>query len=179
MDGLGAREIVVPGLGRLQAGLLQNVLAVVDHLEVAIDRQQLGLAADLLAEFAEVGRDVSQVDLGVLGDIGVQVFEQAGCVKFHAPAGGEDADVDGVRARRPVGLDLLEDFGERHFGHDDLGARGCFEFLATLDQTAGDDVARPRQNIDGDAVKLAGEGNRVEPANGNTCRQRAHHHFLK
>ena len=41
--------------------------------------------------------------------------------------GGEDANVDGVRAGRPVGLDLREDFGERHFVDDDLGAGRRFE----------------------------------------------------
>ena len=68
-------EIVFPGLRRLHAGSVENVLAVIDHLEVAIDHQQLGLTADLLAELAEIGCDVVKVDLVVLGDVGVQVLE--------------------------------------------------------------------------------------------------------
>ena len=68
-------EIVFPGLRRLHAGSVENVLAVIDHLEVAIDHQQLGLTADLLAELAEIWRNVVKVDLVVLGDVGVQILK--------------------------------------------------------------------------------------------------------
>jgi hypothetical protein len=44
-------------------------------LEVAIDHQQLGLTADLLAELAEIWRNVVKVDLVVLGDVGVQILK--------------------------------------------------------------------------------------------------------
>ena len=68
-------EIVFPGLRRLYTGAVENVLAVIDHLEVAIDHQQLGLTADLLAELAEIWRNVVKVDLVVLGDVGVQILK--------------------------------------------------------------------------------------------------------
>ncbi len=72
------------------------------------------------------------VELGILGDVGVEVFKQTRCCEFHTPAGCEHADVDRVGARRPVILQLREDLGERHFVDDDLGAGGSFEFLAAL-----------------------------------------------
>ena len=175
----GHVEIVFPGLGRLQAGLLEHVLAVIDHLEVAIDHQQLGLAADLLAEFAEVGRDVGHVDLGVLGDIGIHVLEEAGGIEFDAPAGGEDADVDRVGAGRPVVLDLREDFREGHFRDDDLAAGGRLEFLAALGKAAGDHIAGAGQDIDGDAVELAGLRCGSEAASSSTRHHRRGDEFTK
>ena len=150
-------QIVFPGDGRFQPGIRQNVGPVVDHLEIAIDHQKLGLATDLLTEFAEVGCDVVEVDLVVGGDIWVQVFQQAGCIQFDAPTGGEDPDIDRIGARRPVVLDLREDLGERHLGDDDLAARHLFEFLAALDKATGDDVTRPRQNIDGHPAEVLGK----------------------
>ena len=171
MDGGCNCEIVVPGLGRRLSVGFENVLAVIDHLEVAIDHQQLGLAADFLAEFAEIGCDVSHVDLGVLGHIGVKVSEQPSGVEFHAPTGGEHAHVNRVGSGGPVRLDLLEDFGERHFADDYLGARCSFKFLATLCQTAGDDRTWARQDVDGDAIIFAGGRGGCKSANGGSGHQ--------
>ena len=53
---LGDLEVLVPGLRRLQAGFLQHVRAVVDHVEVAIERDQVGLAVVLRREVAEERR---------------------------------------------------------------------------------------------------------------------------
>ena len=64
-------EVVFPGLRRFQPGGFQYVSPVINHLEVAIDHQQLGLAANLLAKLTEVGSDVGHVDLVIGGDIRV------------------------------------------------------------------------------------------------------------
>ena len=156
----GHVEIVFPGLWWLQAGTVKNVLAVIDHLEVAIDHKKLGLAADLLAELAEIRRDIIKVDLVVLGDIRIEILKQAGRVKLDAPTGSKDADINRVGAGRPVTLDLRENFCVRHLGNDDLRPGGLLEFNTALDQTAGDDVTRTGQDVDGDPVKLARRGNR-------------------
>ena len=146
----------IPGLRRLQAGLFEHVLAIVDHLEIAIDHQQLGLAADLLAEVTEVRGNVIEVELRVFLHVRRQILEQPRRIEFHAPAGGKYANVDRVRARRPVVLDLREDLSERHFGNDDLGSRRGFELLAALRKAPGDDIARAGKDVDGDPVELAG-----------------------
>ena len=151
-------QVILPGDGRLQSGIGQNVGPVVDHLEVAIDHQELGLSTNLLAEFPEVRSDVVQIDLVIGGDIGVKIFQKAGRVEFYAPTGCKDADIDGVRARRPVVLNLRKDLGERDFRNDDLGAGHFLEFLAAFDKTSGDDVTRARQNIDGYPAEILGNG---------------------
>ena len=169
----GHVEVFLPGLWGLQASLFQHVLAVIDHLEVAIDHQQLGLAADLLAEFTEIRRDIGHVDLGVLGDIGIHVFQESGGIEFHAPACGEDADVYGVGSGRPVVLDLREDFREGNFGHNDLAAGGSLEFLAAFGKAAGDHVAGASQDVDGDAVEFAGLRCGSETAGSSTRHHRS------
>ena len=70
-------DVVFPCLWRFQTSGFQNILAIVDHLEVTIDGDQIGFATDLLVKFAEVGRDVVNVDLVVIGDIGVQWLDKS------------------------------------------------------------------------------------------------------
>jgi hypothetical protein len=61
---------------------------------------------------------------------------------------------NGVRAGRPVGLDLREDLRERNFRDDDLGACRRLKLLAAFDKPTGDDIAGPRQDVDRDAIEL-------------------------
>ena len=183
MNGFGNCQIVVPGFGKSLAVGFQYVFPVVNHLEVAIDHQQLGLAADFLAEFAEVTCNVSKVNLGVLGDIGVEVCQQASGIQFNPPTSSENANVNRVGTRGPVCLDLLEDFSERHFGYHNLGTCHGFKFLATFGQTAGNDRAWARQNVDGYAIIFTRDSGGSQTANSHTGEQgasdqRLHFHMV-
>ena len=61
MDLFGDGEVIIPCFWCCEADFVQNILAVIDHLEVAIDHEQHGLATDFLAEFAEIGCDVVRI----------------------------------------------------------------------------------------------------------------------
>jgi len=82
----GNCHVVVPGLGRLKAQLFQNVPTIVEHLEVTIDGDQIGLAADFLVVLAEVRGDVVEVDLVVVSDIVGQIFDQPAIDQLDSPA---------------------------------------------------------------------------------------------
>ena len=152
VDGLGVSEVVVPGLRRRQFHLIEDVLAVVDHLEVAIELDQHRVATDLHAEIAEIGREIGGVDFGVLGYVGIEILDQARGGELHTPASGEHSDVDRVRARAPVILQLRENFRERHFNDVDLGAGGGLELFAALGDHAGDNRTRTGQDADGHPI---------------------------
>ena len=143
---LGDREILVPGRRRLQAGRFQHVLAVVHHVEVAIEGDHVGLAAVLLGEVAEEGADIVLLD-GLVGlDARRQILEVAAGDVVDHPLRREDRGVDRVGAARPVGQNLLVEIGERHRDHVDLGAGQRLELRRAplqrlLDRAGlGDDV---------------------------------------
>ena len=104
----GHLKVLVPGLGRLQSELGENVAAVIEHLEVAIDGDQLSLAIDLLVEFPEVGRDVVDVQVRIVGYKVGKVRQKTAGREFNRPAGRKHADIDRICARRPVGEQFLE-----------------------------------------------------------------------
>ena len=157
----GDLHVLVPGARRRKAHVVQDVPAVVEHLEVAVDGDQVGLAADLLVVLAEVGRDVVDVDLVVVRDVAVQRLHQARVDQFGRPAGREHAHVDRVRAGRPVGEDLLEQLRERNLVDADLRAGHRGELLAAFDEALRDDGTRTGQDLDGHAaVVLGGCGRR-------------------
>ena len=178
VDGGSNFQVIVPGLGRGLAVGFQHILAIVDHLEVAIDHQHLGFATHLLAEFAEIRCDVSRVDFGVLCNVGIEVFEQTSSVKFNAPAGRKHTDVNRIGARGPVGLDLRENFSKWNFTDNDLGARGSAEFHATLGKASGDNIAGACQDVDGNAIIFTGGCRGGDAAKGCTGSQSADQVFV-
>ena len=147
-------EVLVPGVRRLEAVLLEHVGAVVHHVEVAVDGDEVGLAVDLLVELPEVGGDVVELEPRVVRDEVAQVREQVAVGELDRPAGGEHPDVDRVRSRGPVGEQLLEEVGERHRRDLDRRAGHRLELFAPLLEPPGDDGPRPGEDVDGDAFVL-------------------------
>ena len=68
VHGFRHAQILFPRTRWLQTGRIEDVGTVVDHLKIAIDRDQIGLTVDLLVELAEKRRDVIHVDLIIGGD---------------------------------------------------------------------------------------------------------------
>src|SRR5207248_2636414 len=74
----GDGQVILPGGGRLDAVFSQDVAAIVDHLEVAVQRDRVDLALVGRAEIAEEGRNVVPLQGGVGVDAGGEVLQVAG-----------------------------------------------------------------------------------------------------
>src|SRR5260370_39914233 len=70
-------DVVVPGLRRLQAVLLEKVRPVVDHLKVAVERDRVGVPLAAGAEGAEERRDVAPLQGGVALDSAASILALA------------------------------------------------------------------------------------------------------
>ena len=90
---LGDADVVIPGLRRLEAVLLEQVLAVVDHLKVAVEGNGVDLALERGAEVAEERCDVDPLQGRVVLDPVGQVFEVAGRHVVAHPLRVEDGRV--------------------------------------------------------------------------------------
>ena len=96
---LGDREVVVPGLRRRDAILVEDVLAVIDHVEVAVERDRVDLAVVGRVEVPEERADVLPVELGIVVHAIGQVGEVARADEVAQPLRVEHVRVEGVRAR--------------------------------------------------------------------------------
>ena len=146
---LGNREIVVPGLGRLHPGLLQEVGPVVGHLEVAIERDGVDVTLVAGAEVTEERGDVVPLQVLVGLDPLGQRLEVAGLDEVAHPLRGEHGRVVAVGTRGEIGQQLVVEVRERDRDHLHLGARellevGCpaLQGLRDLRAGEGDDVDR-------------------------------------
>jgi hypothetical protein len=133
---------------------LEDVLAVVDHLEIAVQRHGVGVALEGGAEVAEEGRDVEPVDLLVGPDPRTEVFEVPRWDEVSQPLWVEHERVVAVRPRRSVGEDLLVQVAEGDDDDVDLRARELLEVRCAPLQRLRDLRPGERQDVDRDA----GEG---------------------
>ena len=153
---LGRGDVVLPGLGRRDARIREHVGAVVDHLEVAIEGEHVGVAGELLRELAEELRDVVLLEILVRRDARAQVLHVAGHDVVHAPLRCEHRRVDGVGARRPVRQHLGVEVGERHRDDVDLCAGHGVEVRCAALQRLGDLRPGEGHDVDLHAFELAG-----------------------
>ena len=152
---LGDLKILVPGLRRLQARFVQDVRPIVEHVEVAIERDEVGLAGVGRGEIPEERRDLVPLEIFVLGDARREFLKIAArCIVDH-PLRREHRSIDRVGAARPVGQHLLVEVGERNRDDVDLRAGQLLEFGgATLKWLL--DRAGLRHDVHRDAVELSG-----------------------
>ena len=143
---LGGGKIVVPGLRRLQVVRLEDVGAVIHHVEVAVQGQHIDLAVILLREIAEEAGDVVLLQVLVLGDtVGEILKEATGDIVDH-PLRREHRRIDRIGAARPVRQQLGVEIRERHGDDVDLGAGQLLEFGSAPLQRLGD--LRPGEGHD-------------------------------
>ena len=140
--------------GGFRPVFLQNVRSVVEHVEVAIERDEVDLAVVGRREIAEEWGDLVPVDRLILGDARSQLLEiAAGDIVDH-PLRREHRSVDRVGAARPVGEHFLVEVGERNRDDVDLRAGQLLEFGgAPLQRLL--DCAGLRHHVHGDAVELS------------------------
>jgi hypothetical protein len=151
---LGDFEIFIPGLRRLEACFLQHVCAVVKHVEIAIERHEVSLAAVGGREVPEERTNLVPFDLRVLGDTWPKLLKvPAGHVVDH-PLRREHRGVDRVGAARPVREHLLVEIGERNRDDVDLRAGRLLEVGRAPLQGL---LNRPslRHDVDRDAIEFA------------------------
>ena len=151
---LGDVEVLLPGFRRLQSCFLQHIGAIVEHVEVAIERDEKDLPVVCRREIAEEGRNVVPFDVLILGDAGSQFFEiAAGHIVDH-PLRREDRGVDRIGAARPVREHFLVEVGEWNRDDIDLGPGQLLEVRrAPLQRLL--DRAGLRHQVHRDAVKLS------------------------
>ena len=141
------RQVVLPGPGRLEPGLLEQVAPVVGHLEVAIERDGVDVAFVGGAEVAEEGRDVVPLQRIVALHPIRQHLEVARLDEVPHPLGREHGGVVAVGAGREVGEQLVVEVREGDRDHLHLGAgelrevrRAPLQGLRDLRAGEGDDV---------------------------------------
>ena len=153
---LGRGDVVLPRLGRRNAGLGEEVGAVVDHLEVAIQGQHVGVARELLRELPEERRDVVLLEILIRRDARAEVLHEAWHDVVDRPLRREYCCVDGVGARCPVRQHLAVEVRERHRDDVDLRAGHGVEVRCAALQRLGDLRAGEGHDVDLHAVELAG-----------------------
>jgi len=149
-------EVIVPGFRRLLAELLKNVRAVVDHLEVAIERDEIGLAVVLLREVDEERHHVVFLQCLVIRDTLREVFEEGAFRVIDHPLRREDRRIDRIRARGPIRQKLLIKIRERHRQHVHLRTRQLLELGRAALQRLGDLRTDERHHVDGHALEVLG-----------------------
>jgi hypothetical protein len=132
---------------------LQNVLPVVDHLEITVQRHGVGASLEGGAEVAEEGCDVQPVDLLVGPDPRTEVLEVSRWDKVAQPLRVEHERVVAVRPGRRIGQDLLIEVAEGDDDDVDLRPRELREVRCAPLQRLRDLRPGERQDVDRDAVE--------------------------
>ena len=175
VNGLGRSYVVLPGLGRRDARIREHVGAVVDHLEVAIEGEHVGIPGELLRELAEEGRNVVLLEILVRRDARTEILHVARHDVVDPPLRREHSGVDRVGARCPVRQHLGVEVGERHRDDVDLRAGHGVEVRRAALQRLGDLWAGEGHDVDFHAVELAGSlcraGNEAERGDARKRRQ--------
>jgi hypothetical protein len=162
---LGDRDVVVPRRRRLQAVLVEQVLPVIDHVEVAVERDRVDLAVVGRIEIAEERADVVPLELRIALDPVREVEQIAGTDEIAEPLRVEDVGIERVRLRRCVEQGLVVDRLEADSDHVHVPACEsrpvrcpALERLGHLGSVEGQDVDVDTRELLAQRRVLAGRG---------------------
>src|SRR6266852_7498182 len=116
----GVGEVVVPSCRGFEPVLLEHIGTVVDHVEVAIERDEICLLVELGGEVPEERCDTIPTKSFVPSDTTAELLEQAGSGIVTHPLRRKDCSVDRIGAGRPVGQQLGVKIRERDGDDVDL-----------------------------------------------------------
>ena len=156
----GDCQIVIPRLRWIHPELLEHVGAVIDHVEVTVERNCVGASFEGGAELTEELTDVVPLQVWVVVDtVGDVLQDSCGYVVDH-PLRREDERVVAVCASHLVRENALEQVGEWYGYNIDLRAGQFVELRCPPLQRFSDLRTGEGHDVDLDTVELATLGRR-------------------